>query len=298
MRFTSLRRSVALLAATVILGSVAVAPTLAQSPAAGSTITVTAMDYHFDGLPTSVPAGTSLTLINEGVEVHELIVARRNDDTTKSWDELLALPEDQVMSRITMLGPLLAGPGETAPGSLLLEQEGDYIALCFVPQGMTTIPGPEATLDPALEAALPHVALGMRQEFTVTAAGTTPGPLPMSSHAPAESSAPAEARVIELEMDAALQILENGVKVTEIPVTIGETITFRITNTAGYAHNFWIGPDQALLTSQTEGLPGIPDYNEGTQEFTWTVPEDAASLKFGCTVPGHYQLMNGTFVVG
>ena len=103
-----------------------------------------------------------------------------------------------------------------------------------------------------------------------------------------ESAAPAEARVIELEMNASLQILENGAQIKEIPVTIGETITFRITNTAGYSHNFWIGPDQALLTNQTEGLPGIPDYSEGTQEFTWTVPEDAASLKFGCTVPGHY----------
>jgi plastocyanin len=295
MRFTSRRRSVALLAATVILGTVAVAPTLAQSPAAGPTITVTAMDYHFDGLPTSVPAGTSLTLVNEGAEVHELIVARRNDDTTESWDELLALPQDQVMDKVTIHPPLFAGPGETAEGSLLLEQEGDWIALCFVPVGMTAIPSGEP--DPSASFGPPHFALGMRQEFTVTAAGSSPGPLPVASHAPSESSAPAEARIIELEMDAALQILQDGTKVTEIPVAVGETITFRVTNTAGYAHNFWIGPDQALQAAQTEGLPGIPDYSEGTQEFTWTVPEDAGSLKFGCTVPGHYQLMNGAFVV-
>ncbi len=295
MRFTSLRRSVALLAATVILGSVAVAPTLAQSPAAGSTVAVTAMDYHFDGLPTSVPAGTSLTLVNAGAEVHELIVARRNDDTTESWDELLAMPEDQVMAKVTIFGPLVAGVGETAEGSLLLEQEGDYIALCFVPVGMTAIPS--GSPDPSASFGPPHFALGMRQDFTVTAAGTTPGALPVSSHAPMESMAPAEARVVELEMNAALQMLENGAQILEIPVTIGETITFRLTNTAGYAHNFWIGTDQQLLTNQTQGLPGIPDYSEGTQEFTWTVPEDAANLKFGCTVPGHFTLMNGAFVV-
>ena len=35
----------------------------------------------------------------------------------------------------------------------------------------------------------------------------------------------------------------------------------------------------------------------GTQEFTWTVPDDVTGIKFGCTVPGHYQLMNGTFSV-
>jgi hypothetical protein len=117
-----------------------------------------------------------------------------------------------------------------------------------------------------------------------------------ASQAPA-SQAPGEARVIELEEDAALQILLDGTKVTDIPVTPGETILFRITNTAGYAHNFWIGTDQQLMTNQVAGLPGVPDFNEGTQEFEWTVPDDITGLKYGCTVPGHYMLMQGTFSV-
>jgi len=31
--------------------------------------------------------------------------------------------------------------------------------------------------------------------------------------------------------------------------------------------------------------------------LAWTVPEDIASLKFGCTIPGHYETMQGTFSV-
>jgi len=294
MSFSSLRRSLALLAATVVLGSVAVAPTLAQSPSAGSTITVTAMDFHFDGLPTSVPAGTALTLVNAGAELHQLIVARRNDGVTESWDELLALPDDQIADKVTRLAPLFAEPGATAEGTITLDQEGEYIAVCLVPQGMTTMAAGEP--DPAASFGPPHFQLGMRQVFTVTAPGTTPGPLPSLGHEPVESAAPT-ARVIELEFNAALQILENGAQVTQIPVTVGETITFRVTNTAGYAHNLWIGPDAALMSNQTTGLPGLPDFNEGTQEFTWTVPADAATLNYGCTVPGHYTIMKGTFVV-
>jgi azurin len=51
------------------------------------------------------------------------------------------------------------------------------------------------------------------------------------------------------------------------------------------------------MANQVDGLPGLPDFIEGTQDFTWTVPDDVASLKYGCTVPGHYQLMQGVFVV-
>jgi plastocyanin len=296
MSIASVRRALALLAATVALGSAVAAPVAAQSEEAAPTITVTAMDYHFDGLPTSVPAGTTIALDNQGAEIHELIAVRRNDGVTETWDELLALPEAEAMAKVTIVGQLLAGPGEAAEGTLTVDQEGDYLAVCFVPEGMTQMPDPAASPDPSVEFGPPHFLLGMKQEFTVTAPGTTPGPVPSPGHEPVESMAP-EARVVELEMNAALQILQDGAPITEIPVTIGETITFRITNTAGYAHNFWIGTDQQLMSNQTEGLPGIPDYSEGTQEFTWTVPDNVAELMYGCTVPGHYQLMKGTFAV-
>lgn len=137
---------------------------------------------------------------------------------------------------------------------------------------------------------------------TATPAATeTPSPTASGAPTPEPSGEPSqppgEARVIELEMSGALQILRDGQQVTDIPVTVGETILFRVTNTAGYDHNFYIGPDDRLAANDVAGLPGIPTYMEGTEEFEWVVPEDATSLKFGCTVPGHYQLMNGTFSI-
>ena len=65
-------------------------------------------------------------------------------------------------------------------------QEGDYIAICFIPQGTTEMPdfaaATEATeaspVASAAPAGPPHFVLGMKQEFTVTAAGSSPGPLP------------------------------------------------------------------------------------------------------------------------
>ena len=299
MSFPSVRRALGSLAGIVVLGSLAVAPVLAGSPAAGSTITVTATEYHYSGLPTSVPAGTSFSLVNAGTEVHELLIARRNPGTTETWDELVAMPEDQVHSLVTIFDPILADPGTTADGVVTVDQEGDYIAICFVPQGLTTLGDANGAPDPAHDDAPSHFTLGKRHEVRVTPAGTTPGPLPSVAPmaSPAASAPATAARTIELDLTASLQIQEDGAQVKDIAVTPGETITFKITNTAGFSHDFYIGSDSALLTAQVTDLPGVAEFSEGTQEFTWTVPDDVTGIRFGCTVPGHYQLMNGTFSV-
>ncbi len=79
---------------------------------------------------------------------------------------------------MSRLWALFAAQGDTAEGDIAIAQEGEYIALCFVPQGMTALPDPSASPDPALMSATPHFALGMVQQFMVTAAGTEVGPLP------------------------------------------------------------------------------------------------------------------------
>jgi len=107
-----------------------------------------------------------------------------------------------------------------------------------------------------------------------------------------------EARVIELVATAALQFTDPaGTQIKDIPVTPGETVTFRIDNTAGFDHNFYIGTDEQLMTPAGTTDTGIPSWQSGVQELTWTVPADLTGLKFGCTVPGHYTLMQGTFSV-
>jgi uncharacterized cupredoxin-like copper-binding protein len=132
---------------------------------------------------------------------------------------------------------------------------------------------------------------------------------PMASMAPMGSAAPAaqsaapvapsgEARVIDLVANGALQFTDPaGNQVRDIPVTPGETITFRIDNTAGFDHNFYIGTDEQLIVPNATTDVGIPTWQTGVQELTWVVPADISGLKFGCTVPGHYALMQGTFSV-
>jgi uncharacterized protein YcgI (DUF1989 family) len=128
---------------------------------------------------------------------------------------------------------------------------------------------------------------------------------PMASTAPGEPTAsgapvvPAgEARVIDLVLTGALQITDpSGAQVRDIPVTPGETITFRVDNQAGFDHNFYIGTDEQLIVPAGTTDTGIATWQSGVQELTWVVPADITGLKFGCTVPGHYSLMQGTFSV-
>lgn len=170
------------------------------------TVAVSGVEYAFTGLPTSVPAGTTLTFTNDGAEIHELVLNRLADGVTESFEELMALNESGVDLAAegyidTEFGDqmLLAVSGQTAEGAITLDQEGRYVALCFIPTGLETAkleelgvdistlgPGTDpSTLSPEAQAFIgevmgnpPHMAQGMIQEFVVTAEGTEVGPLP------------------------------------------------------------------------------------------------------------------------
>ena len=101
--------------------------------------------------------------------------------------------------------------------------------------------------------------------------------------------------VIDLELTGDLKIKQNGQQISTIPVVQGETYTFRVANTAGFDHDFLIGSD-ADLSAGTAGLPGIPAWSSGTREFQYTFGS-AGPLAFGCTIPGHYSQMKGTFEI-
>lgn len=121
-------------------------------------IEATGVDYEYEGLPDTVPAGTvAVTFDNQGDEVHEIGIVRINDDVTASIDELLAMPEDQAMSMVSFTGVAYANPGESDT-TFLEMQPGRYAAVCFVPEGTThmDMPGDGA----------PHFTLGMVGEFT------------------------------------------------------------------------------------------------------------------------------------
>lgn len=103
------------------------------------------------------------------------------------------------------------------------------------------------------------------------------------------------ARTIQLDLTSNLQFQQDGERVTELEVREGETIHFQLDNTSNFVHDFYIGPQDALAAGTVDGLPGVPEWESGVKELEYTVTADTADLMFGCTVPGHFQSMQGTF---
>lgn len=98
-------------------------------------VDITAEDYAFVGAPDELPAGrVSFALENVGAEEHEMVLLRRADDATETFDEIAQLPEDQMMSKVTFGGVAFGGPGTTSYAAVDLEP-GTYFLACFVPVG-------------------------------------------------------------------------------------------------------------------------------------------------------------------
>ncbi len=120
-----------------------------------------AVDYGFKGLPDELEAGrTSIDLTNMGKELHEIQLLSKKAGVPESFDEILALPEEEAMKKVTGIGGAFAPPGDSDYVVVNLAK-GDYLFVCFIPQGLTSEdakPSPDAK---------PHFALGMKKELTV-----------------------------------------------------------------------------------------------------------------------------------
>lgn len=125
----------------------------------------------------------------------------------------------------------------------------------------------------------------------------SPAASPPASPGGSPAGSPSASETIALTETASVQITQDGQPVSNLTVKNGQTYTFSITNEAGFVHNFFIGPPDALEANNVAGLSGVPDFAEGTKEFQYTVTDETASLEFACTVLGHYPSMHGTFTV-
>lgn len=120
-------------------------------------VDVEGVDFGFAGLPSTLPAGrTNFTFANvSDVEQHEMVLLRKGDGVTESFQEIMALPEDQMITKVLPVAVVLAGQSETAAVAADLAP-GEYAAVCTIPVGgKWGEPGE------------PHAARGMFQEFTV-----------------------------------------------------------------------------------------------------------------------------------
>jgi len=145
------------------------------------------------------------------------------------------------------------------------------------------------------------------------AAGTPASSAAPASGAPSASSSPAASAALgspsasagqtgasfDLVETSSLSITDaGGTQVTALTVKKGQTYHFRITNSAGFPHNFYVGKVSDLEANATANLTGTGDFDSGTKEFDYTFGDDSAPLGFGCLIPGHYQAgMKGTFTV-
>ena len=129
---------------------------------------LSAQEYAFEGLDESLDAGpVSIELENEGAEYHELAVIKKQDGTTESFAEILALEdEEQQQAKATFVGGIAAvAPGSGAYAIVDLSP-GEYLVACFLSVGST----PERFKSGAAVDGAPHYSRGMQRQVTVSAA--------------------------------------------------------------------------------------------------------------------------------
>jgi uncharacterized cupredoxin-like copper-binding protein len=143
----------------------------ATAPAPQADGTIELMDFHFSGLPETLPAGEHLWEVkNTGQQLHEFVVYRNAPGVTFEQVQAILMAEgapatpmagmDESTPMAVESGPppftAVTGWAPANPGMagwvVANLEAGDYFAICFIP-------------DPASGA--PHFALGMIQAFTV-----------------------------------------------------------------------------------------------------------------------------------
>lgn len=143
---------------------------------AESVIEVTAVDFGFEGLPETIPAGTTLNLVNESPsELHELVAIRLPDDEDRTVEELVASPEElaTIFSGVTTV--ITAPPGEdgmAVEGTGRLDEPGRYAIICSIPTGVDPAEYMEAAAQaeggpPDVAGGPPHFVHGMYAEIVV-----------------------------------------------------------------------------------------------------------------------------------
>lgn len=152
---------------------------LTATTADHQTVTVSAVDYAFEDLPSSVPAGTTLGLVNHSeAEAHELVAFRLPADETRSAEDLAALPPEEQGALFGDAEPaavLMAPPGEEATavvGDGTLTQPGRYLILCSIPTGadpdeLMAAAAASTGGPPDVAGGPPHLAHGMIADLTV-----------------------------------------------------------------------------------------------------------------------------------
>jgi uncharacterized cupredoxin-like copper-binding protein len=186
MKTTTMRAAIAVVALALVgaacgddtATTTTVATTTTTVAAAPETITVTAVDYGYEGLPSTVDAGTTFVLANESsMELHELVAVRLPDDETRSAEELLQLPPEELAAFFPFVETVIITPpsspeGFAVEGNGQLTEPGRYLIICAIPTGADPNEYLEAAAEseggpPEVDGGPPHFVAGMFAELTV-----------------------------------------------------------------------------------------------------------------------------------
>jgi plastocyanin len=223
-------------------------------------VTVTARDYAFDA-PAQLPAGfTTIRLVNEGGESHNLQLVRV-EGRHSSGDLITALSMGQPRPdwAVDAGGPNQAAPKDTSNATFLLEP-GDYAIIC-------PIMGPDGK---------PHVMKGMARPLTVTREGARIAPAPIP--------------------DLTMTLVDYGFDVKQ-PIEAGER-TIRVTNDGEQPHEVLLvrlapgrrAQDYAAWYAKQSGaapgelMGGISSIAPGT-EATVTADLQPGTYALLCLIP-------------
>ena len=147
-------------------------------PAASGTIDVTVVDYGFQGVPDRITAGSTFALANDSEEeLHELVAIRLPDDEERPVEELVQLPEEELMAFMPSVATVVIVPpgapeGMAVVGDGSLAEPGRYALMCFIPTGADPGEYLAAAAEaeggpPQVDGGPPHVVQGMWAEVTV-----------------------------------------------------------------------------------------------------------------------------------
>ena len=114
--------------------------TTSTTEAAPAVVEIEAIDYAYVGLPREVEAGTEIRLVNESEsELHEFVAIRLPDDETRSVQELVQLPPDELAGLFPFVSTVIIAPpteaGFPVEGTGVLNEPGRYAIICAIPTG-------------------------------------------------------------------------------------------------------------------------------------------------------------------
>jgi len=137
---------------------------------------VTATDFAFDGLPSTMAAGSTITLSNESsVELHEFVAIPLPDSETRTAEEIIGDPEGLRAYFPTVEAVIIAPPesdGMAVVGTGELSTAGRYLIICAIPTGVNPDEYLAASAEseegpPDVGDGPPHFVHGMWAEITV-----------------------------------------------------------------------------------------------------------------------------------